>query len=149
MSRWDIQPTGVLGTLSTTGDAAGRLENAVNSMIKNLASAASAAGTVVQGSAYTPFIGPVGPGTSRSYQAAPTPAPTGPVAAALSQYLENRQKKLESMANRTANAITGAAEATNWYQQGNLEMAATSQEKVLQAPDKVDMPGAGPEKGPK
>ncbi|OEJ63343.1 hypothetical protein BGM19_26920 [Streptomyces agglomeratus] len=130
-----------------TGDAAGRLEKAVNSMVKNLASAAGSAGTVVQGSAYSPVVGPMAPGVSMPYQAAS--APTGPVAAALSQYLENRQKKLESMANRTANAINGAATATNWYNQGNLEMAANSQEKVIQAPEKIDLPGAGGERAPK
>ncbi|NBE53828.1 DUF6507 family protein [Streptomyces boluensis] len=153
MSRWDIQPAGVLGTLSMTGDAAGRLETAVNSMLTDLASAAASAGTVVQGSAYTPpttapGIGPMAP-TSRPGVTTGPSTPSGPVAAALSQYLENRKHKLESMAARTANAINGAAQATNWYQQGNLQMASDAQAKVVQAPEKIDMPGAGGERGGK
>lgn len=147
------------GTLSVTGDAAGRLQKAVQSMVEDLASAGASAGTVVQGSAYTPMTGPVAPGTARPNMAQqpmvgpvapgqqrPTvltaqPAPTGPVAAALAAYLNERKKKLESMAARTANAINGAAQATNAYQQGNLQMAQDAQAKVLRAPEKIDLPG--------
>ncbi|MFC7303499.1 DUF6507 family protein [Streptomyces monticola] len=169
MSRWDIQPAGVLGTLTMTGEAASRLETAVNAMVKDLSTAASSAGTVVPGAEYTPVQGPmaVGSGARPSVRQQETACmadpqadaqrPTvtvvepvnGPVGGALSQYLESRMPKVQSMANRTANAINGAATATNHYQQGNTEMAANAQAKVVQAPEKIDMPGAGGERGAK
>ncbi|MDG4856786.1 DUF6507 family protein [Streptomyces sp. T-3] len=146
MTKWDIDPVGVLATLSTTGEAAGRLESAIDAMVRDVASAASAAGTLVQGSGYEAGV-PYAPGKapgSGSFQASLTAPsnPTGPVAEALGKYLEHRQKKMEAMAARTVNAITGAANATKAYQEGNLQQAANAQERALHAPEKVDMPGA-------
>ncbi|MEU2154062.1 DUF6507 family protein [Streptomyces sp. NPDC019396] len=160
MTKWDIEPVGVLATLSTTGEAAGHLESAFTSMMKDLASAAASAGTVLRGADYNPaagpvapgavrpnvtkqpMIGPVAPGAARPEVAVSAPA-IGPVGAALNAYLENRIAKMSSMAARTGNAIKGASEATNWYQHGNLAMANNAQEEVVRAPDKLDMPGAG------
>ncbi|SDK94594.1 DUF6507 family protein [Streptomyces indicus] len=135
MSKWDIKPLGVRGQLTMTGEAAKDLADAAKAMVDDLSSAAASAGTAVPGGQYNgPMIGPVAPGQPRN--------PVGPVAAALSSYMEERQKKLQSMAERTGNSMTGAAEATNAYVQGDLDMAADAQAKALQAP-KIDLPGAG------
>ncbi|MER7175187.1 DUF6507 family protein [Streptomyces mesophilus] len=135
MSKWDIKPQGVQGQLTMTGEAAKDLADAAKAMVNDLMSAAGSAGTAVPGSQYSgPMIGPVVPGTPRN--------PVGPVAAALSTYMEKRQAQLTSMAERTGNSMTGAAEATNAYVQGDLDMAAEAQGKALQTP-KVDLPGAG------
>ncbi|WP_338676757.1 DUF6507 family protein [Streptomyces sp. SCSIO 30461] len=159
MTKWDIDPVGVLATLSTTGEAAGRLESAFDSMMKDLASAAASAGTVLAGGDYNPaagpvvagavrpnvtkqpMIGPVVPGTTRPEVAVSAPA-IGPVGAALNAYLEARIAKMSSMAARTGNAVKGAAEATSHYQHGNLTMADNAQEEVVRAPETLDMPGA-------
>jgi hypothetical protein len=42
--------------------------------------------------------------------------------------------------------VRGAAEATNAYAHGDLEMAAEAQRNALKAP-KVDVPGAGRKQG--
>ncbi|MFI6944205.1 DUF6507 family protein [Streptomyces sp. NPDC050418] len=135
MSKWDIKPQGVQGQLTMTGEAAKELASAAKSMVEDLMSAASSAGTAVPGSQYSgPMIGPVPAGTPRN--------PVGKVAEALSTYMEERQNKLKSMAERTGNSMTGAAEATNAYVEGDLDMAAEAQGKALKTP-KVDLPGAG------
>ncbi|MFF6999483.1 DUF6507 family protein [Streptomyces sp. NPDC008313] len=131
MTAWDIDPTGVQATLTMVGEAGGRLEKAANSLVSDLASAASSAGTAVPGY-HGPMIGPVVPGTPRN--------PVGPVASALSQWMTERQTKLAFMAKRTANSVEGTVKATNAYNQGNLEMAANAQREALKEP-KIDMPG--------
>jgi hypothetical protein len=139
MTGWDISPVGVQATLTMTGEAGGDLEKAATAMVNDLMSAASSAGTAVPGGQFHgPMVGPVAPGQSR--------VPTGPVAAALAQYLSERQKKLAFMARRTADSVRGAAEATNAYAHGDLEMAAEAQRNALKAP-KVDVPGAGRKQG--
>ncbi|MER6122026.1 DUF6507 family protein [Streptomyces sp. NPDC001795] len=135
MAGWDISPVGVQATLTMTGEAGGDLEKAATSMVNSLSSAASSAGTAVPGGQFHgPMVGPVVPGTPR--------VPVGPVAAALSQYLNERQKKLAFMARRTANSVQGAAEATRAYLHGDLDMAAEAQRNALKPP-KIDMPGSG------
>ena len=135
MTGWDIDPVGVQAMLTMTGEAGGDLEKAATSMVKNLSSAASSAGTAVPGGQFNgPMVGPVVPGTPR--------VPVGPVAAALSQYLSERQKKLAFMARRTANSVRGAAEATGHYVHGDLHMAAQAQQAALKTV-KPDMPGQG------
>lgn len=139
MTGWDITPVGVQTTLAMTGEAGADLEKAATSMVNNLTSAASSAGTAVPGGQFHgPMVGPVVPGTPR--------VPVGPVAAALSQYLAERQKKLAFMARRTVNSVEGAIEATRAYVQGDLDMAAKAQHNALTLP-KVDMPGSDGRKG--
>ncbi|MFD7813293.1 DUF6507 family protein [Streptomyces sp. NPDC059785] len=134
MTGWDIDPVGVQATLTTTGEAGGDLEKVATSLGKNMASAAASAGTAVPGGQFHgPMVGPVVPGTPR--------VPVGPVAAALSEYLSERQKKLAFMAQRTVNSVQGAAQATNAYNHGDLDMAADAQKEALKEP-KIDLPGA-------
>lgn len=126
MPAWDIDPINVQTTLNSTGEAAGGLEKAANSLVTNMASAAESAGTAVPGGQFNgPMIGPVAAGTPR--------VPVGPVAAALSQYLQERQQKLAFMAQRTIDSVQGAAKATNAYVTGDLDMAAEHQAAALKA----------------
>ncbi|UUU33482.1 DUF6507 family protein [Streptomyces sp. CA-210063] len=126
MPAWDIDPINVQTTLNSTGEAAGGLEKAANSLVTNMASAAESAGTAVPGGQFNgPMIGPVAAGTPR--------VPVGPVAAALSQYLQERQQKLAFMAQRTIDSVQGAAKATNAYVTGDLDMAAEHQAGALKA----------------
>jgi hypothetical protein len=123
---WDIDPINVQTTLNSTGEAAGGLEKAANSLVTNMASAAESAGTAVPGGQFNgPMIGPVATGTPR--------VPVGPVAAALSTYLQERQQKLSYMAQRTIDSVQGAAKATNAYVTGDLDMAAEQQANALKA----------------
>ncbi|WP_327356399.1 DUF6507 family protein [Streptomyces sp. NBC_01304] len=134
MTRWDIQPLGVQGSLSVTKQGAEQLEKAAGDLLKHLASAAANAGTVVPGSAHFDFTGPVAPGQARPG------SPMGPIAVALSRWMENRRPKLEFMATRTLNSYKGAVEAVNAYSQGNLEQAANAQSEAVRAPRMPDMP---------
>ncbi|MEW2294485.1 DUF6507 family protein [Streptomyces sp. NPDC006743] len=135
MTGWDISPVGVQAALTMTGEAGGDLDKAATAVMNDLMRAASSAGTAVPGGQFNgPLVGPVAPGQSR--------VPTGPVGAALAQYLSERQKKLAFMARRTAESVRGAAEATRAYVHGDLEMAAEAQRSALKAP-KPDMPKGG------
>ncbi|MEH0429707.1 DUF6507 family protein [Streptomyces stelliscabiei] len=135
MPAWDIDPINVQTTLKSTGEAAGGLEKAANSLVSNMASAAESAGTAVPGGQFSgPMVGPVVAGTPR--------VPVGPVAAALSKYLQERQQKLAYMAQRTIDSVQGAANATNAYVTGDLDMAAEQQANALKA-TVVPPPGVG------
>jgi hypothetical protein len=136
MPAWDIDPIGVQATLSMTGQAGGDLEKAATSLVTHASSAAEAAGTAVPGGQFSgPMIGPVATGTPR--------VPVGPVAAALSTYLSERQKKIAFMALRTVDSVNGAATATNEYLKGDIEMAERAQNAALKETKVPDMPGAG------
>ncbi|MBL1101900.1 DUF6507 family protein [Streptomyces coffeae] len=128
MTRWDIDPAGVAFTLSLTKDGAEKMKDAVEALVKDVLSAAGSAGTVVEGTTYTPApaVGPVADGTSRT-------GPMGPIGQALGQYLQSRQAPMRFMATRTANAINGAASATNAYAQGQLQQAADCQASAVAA----------------
>ncbi|MGC5400690.1 DUF6507 family protein [Streptomyces sp. DT20] len=124
MTAWDIKPQGVQGQLKQVGAHAGDLEKALNAMVTAMSEAAQAAGTAVPGSqASIPLQGPVPVG------AAPLSRPmSGPVAAALGQYLEGRQDLLKSMSDRIEAAVLGAAEATGAYVTGDLDAAKHAQD---------------------
>jgi len=123
MTRWDIKPQGVQGQLKTVGENAGELEKALNALVQNMSGAAQAAGTAVPGSqAETKVQGPVAPGQQPLSHKA-----MGPVAAALSEYLEGRQKQFKSMAERIEACVLGAAKATNEYVAGDLDAAKEAQ----------------------
>jgi hypothetical protein len=140
MPAWDIDPVNVQSTLNSTGEAAGGLEKAANSLVTNMASAAESAGTAVPGGQFSgPMIGPVAAGTPR--------VPVGPVAAALRKYLEERQNKLAFMAQRTIDSVQGAAKATNAYVTGDLDMAAQHQANALKATVVPPPPGVGGDGG--
>ncbi|MFD9421525.1 MULTISPECIES: DUF6507 family protein [unclassified Streptomyces] len=124
MVAWDIKPQGVQGQLKVVGGHAGDLEKALNAMVKAMSEAAQAAGTAVPGTAAgTPLQGPVAPGQEPLSHAA-----MGPVAAALGEYLKERQPQLTSMAERIQAAVLGAATATNEYVEGDLDTAKQAQD---------------------
>jgi hypothetical protein len=105
-----------------------------------MASAAESAGTAVPGGQFSgPMVGPVAAGTPR--------VPVGPVAAALSTYLQERQQKLAYMAQRTIDSVQGAAKATNAYVTGDLDMAAEQQANALKATVVPPPPGVGGDGG--
>ncbi|MGW2270568.1 DUF6507 family protein [Streptomyces yangpuensis] len=128
MTSWDIKPQGVQSQLKLTGERAGDLENALNKLMSDMAEAAYAAGTAIPGSAAkvpSPAMqGPVATGqVPLSHRGS-----TGPVGAALSQYLEKRQTDLKSVVERIQAAVLGAGKATNEYIQGDLEAAKQAQD---------------------
>ncbi|MFI6723568.1 DUF6507 family protein [Streptomyces sp. R-74717] len=123
MVAWDIRPQGVQGQLKVTGTHAGDLEKALTALMATMSEAAQAAGTAVPGpQAATPLQGPVAPGKAPLSQKA-----MGPVAAALGEYLGERQKDFTAMAERIEAAVLGAVEATNAYCEGDLEAAEHAQ----------------------
>lgn len=126
MTAWDIKPVGVQGQLKTVGTHAGELEKALTALVADMAEAAQAAGTAVPGSQVhsgAPLQGPVAVGQAPLRQKA-----TGPVAAALGEYLQERQKTLKTMAERIEASILGAATATNAYLEGDLDAAKHAQD---------------------
>ncbi|UUY52264.1 DUF6507 family protein (plasmid) [Streptomyces yangpuensis] len=128
MTSWDIKPQGVQSQLKLTGERAGDVEHALNKLMSDMAEAAYAAGTAIPGSAAkvpsAAMQGPVATGqVPLSHRGS-----TGPVGAALSQYLEKRQTDLKSVAERIQAAILGAGKATNEYIQGDLEAAKQAQD---------------------
>ncbi|MEV5442159.1 DUF6507 family protein [Streptomyces sp. NPDC052644] len=122
MTWWDIKPQGVQAQLQATGTKAGSLEAALRALISDVQAAGQAAGTAVPGSASeTKVPGPWASGPSVTVKA------TGPVAAALAEYLQVRGKDFTSMANRVQAAVLGAAKATQAYVEGDLETAKEAQ----------------------
>ncbi|MEU4260525.1 MULTISPECIES: DUF6507 family protein [Streptomycetaceae] len=125
MTAWDIKPQGVQGQLQVTGTHAGDLEKALTALVTTMSEAATAAGTAVPGTeASAPVQGPVPVGAAPLAQK----ATLGPVASALSQYLEQREGYLKSMAERIQAAVLGAAKATNEYVAGDLDAAKHAQD---------------------
>lgn len=123
MSTWDIKPQGVQGQLKVTGTHAGDLEKALTALLTDMSEAAKAAGTAVPGSAAeTPLQGPTASGKPLTQKA------TGPVGAALAEYLNKRQPSLKEMAERIQAAVLGAAKATNEYVEGDLDAAKHAQD---------------------
>ncbi|MDG9721532.1 DUF6507 family protein [Streptomyces sp. DH41] len=129
MTGWDISPSGVQGVLKETAQAAEGLSNTGKALQETLPSAAGSAGTIQQG------------GVERS-------GVQGPVAAALGEFFAAYQEKLMYVAVRTSNSLNGAADATNAYVKGDLNMAARAQANALKEP-KIDLPGADGQQGGK
>ncbi len=66
------------------------------------------------------------------------------VAGALAGLAEAKQADIQFVFTRTSAAINGAAQATNHYVQGDLEMAAHAQAAAAAAPDPLaSMPRGG------
>ncbi|MFE0377877.1 DUF6507 family protein [Streptomyces inhibens] len=125
MTAWDIQPQGVQGQLKVVGTHAEDLGEVLNTLLADMQEAAQAAGTAVPGSqaAMRPY-GPVMPQKAPSWSAQTS---TGPVAAALVEYVKKRKPDLKAMADRCQAAVLGAAKATNEYVEGDLEAARNAQ----------------------
>ncbi|MFG2286543.1 DUF6507 family protein [Streptomyces sp. NPDC048595] len=125
MASWDIHPQGVQGQLKVVGTHAEDLGDVLNRLLADMKEAAQAAGTAVPGSqAVMPQYGPVVPQKAPSWSARTS---TGPVAAALVKYVNERKPDLKAMADRCQAAVLGAAKATNEYVQGDLEAAKNAQ----------------------
>ncbi|MFJ6314697.1 DUF6507 family protein [Streptomyces californicus] len=124
MTGWDIKPQGVHGQLKVVGGHAGELKESLDALMKHLGEAARAAGTAVPGvAARITLQGPVAPGREPLSRAA-----SGPVAAALGEYVHARRPQLESMSERIQAAVVGAATATNEYLEGDLDTAKQAQD---------------------
>ncbi|MEV6395167.1 DUF6507 family protein [Streptomyces sp. NPDC051907] len=123
MSTWDIKPQGVQGQLKVTGTHAGDLEKALTTLVADMQEAAQCAGTAVPGSAAKVALhGPTASGAPLTTNA------TGPVGAALAEYLSKQQPSLKDMAERIQAAVLGAAKATNEYVGGDLAAAKHAQD---------------------
>ncbi|MFJ8313436.1 MULTISPECIES: DUF6507 family protein [unclassified Streptomyces] len=118
MTGWDVSPSGVQGALQKTAVSAGELSTAGTNLSDTLPRTATAAGTVASG-----YTGPA--------------LATGPVAAALGEFMQHWQKDLRYVVERTGRSLTGAVEATNEYVKGDLKMAAQAQHTAAQEPTPV------------
>ncbi|MGH4016952.1 MAG: DUF6507 family protein [Pseudonocardiaceae bacterium] len=71
-------------------------------------------------------------------------ASSEPIATALTGWVDAKRPSIEFIFTRAAASVNGAAQATNAYLQGDLEMAANAQASVTAAPDpRATMPGGG------
>ncbi|MGW7102187.1 DUF6507 family protein [Streptomyces sp. NPDC054838] len=145
MTSWDIKPQGVQSQLKLTGERAGDLEKALNALMGHMSEAAYAAGTAVPGSAaMVPNAarqGPVATGQVPLSQR----GTTGPVGAALGQYVQTRQTDIKAMVDRIQAAVLGAAKATNEYIEGDLDAAKHAQDaaKNVRLDELRDAAGGG------
>ncbi|TQE14943.1 hypothetical protein SipoB123_44650 [Streptomyces ipomoeae] len=111
------------GVLETSGTHAENLSEAGSAAQGNLEEAASAAGMIT--SQYGPYTSTV-----------------GVVGAALGEFLQQWSHDLLYIAKRTSKSLSGAAEATRHYVEGDLDLAANAQREAAKEP-KVDLPGQG------
>jgi hypothetical protein len=75
-------------------------------------------------------------------EGAGTQASSGIIGQALAGFAESQRQSIEFVFSRTGAAMTGAANATRAYVQGDLEMAANAQASASGAPDpRGSMPG--------
>ncbi|MDX3068422.1 DUF6507 family protein, partial [Streptomyces sp. ND04-05B] len=128
VTGWDIDPVGVRGVLETSGTHGKNLSEAGSAMQGNLEEAASAAGMIT--SQYGPYTSTV-----------------GVVGAALGEFLQQWSRDLLYIAERASKSLSGAAEATGHYVEGDLTLAANAQREAAKEP-KVELPGVdSPAKG--
>ncbi|MGW5213818.1 DUF6507 family protein [Streptomyces sp. NPDC004051] len=128
MTGWDISPSGVEFVTSLVQDAMDDVAKDVKAYGTDVTSAAASAGTISG-----MYCGPV---------------PTGPVAAALSLFVEGTATDVLFLGARAAKSVNGARDATEHYVTGDQEMAALTQRAALAAP-KVELPGQGEKDGKK
>lgn len=62
-----------------------------------------------------------------------TAAASSPIGTALKEFVEHYSPTLKGMATKTGGCIRGAVDATKYYIQGDLEMAAEAQRKATRA----------------
>ena len=115
MSRWDISPSGVQGVLGRTETVAQEFEGQMTRLRTALEGAVGQSSSEIVASAVGGFM-----------KESATPA-------------------IQFVFTRTGACLSGAAQATNHYLAGDLEMAANAQAAASTAPDpRVGMPGGGP-----
>ncbi|MFD3511679.1 DUF6507 family protein [Streptomyces sp. NPDC058657] len=116
MTAWDITASGVQKVLTSTGKAAESMGTTAEAIGTAVEQAGKTAGTVKEGGV---------PGEN-------TP---GLVASGLNEFMNKRQRDFLYLALRARDSITGAVEATNAYNNGQLAMAATKQREAFDDPD--------------
>ena len=114
VSRWDISPAGVRGVLGRTETVAREFEGQLSRL-------------------HTALEGAVGQSCSEL------------VASAVGGFMEKSARPaIQFVFTRTGACLSGAAQATNHYLAGDLEMAANAQAAAAGAPDpRAGMPGGG------
>lgn len=105
MSGWRIAPDGVQQVVSSVGEVAGRLNEAVQGLEPQVQNAVAA-------TAESPVI-----------------------ADALIGFFDHHRPTLEAIGNRISSATGGAVAATTWYLTGDQEMAAQQQAAAASALD--------------
>lgn len=123
MPAWDITPSGVWSVTSLVGEAIDGVEGDVTAYGKHVESAAASAGTI--SGAYC------GEGP-----------PTGPIAAAMGQFVQRTAEDLAFIGRRAVKSVNGAREATGAYIAGNVAMAADTQRAAVEPPV-IDLSGRG------
>jgi hypothetical protein len=114
MSRWDISPSGVQGVLGRTETVAQEFEGQMTRLRTALEGAVGQSSSEIVASAVGGFM-----------EKSVTPA-------------------IQFVFTRTGACLSGAAQATNHYLAGDLEMAANAQAAASGAPDpRAGMPGGG------
>ncbi|MFZ3560814.1 DUF6507 family protein [Streptomyces sp. BH055] len=122
MTGWDISSSGVEFVTGLVETAMDDMAKDIKAYGTDIESAGTSSGTI-----------------SGMYCGA---APTGPVKAALSVFVNETLHDVLYLPARAAKSVNGAREATGCYILGHTEMAANAQRDALAAP-KVDMPGQG------
>ncbi|MFF4095599.1 DUF6507 family protein [Streptomyces sp. NPDC001834] len=127
MTGWDIRPGGVESVLSLVGLAAEDLSKGVKGYGESAEAAALSAGTISG-----PYCGE---------------APTGPVGAAVANFVADTQRQIRFMAARTRKSMDGTVKATTEYIEGDLAMAARAQREAAKAPTPAEIRAVGEKSG--
>ncbi|MFG3528795.1 DUF6507 family protein [Streptomyces sp. NPDC047917] len=127
MTGWDIRPSGVESVLSLVGLAADDLSKGVRGYGTNVEDAALHAGTISG-----PYCGE---------------APSGPVGAAVANFISDTQQQIRFMAARTKKSMDGTVKATTEYIEGDLAMAARAQHEAAKAPTPAEIRAVGQKPG--
>ncbi|MFG3252693.1 DUF6507 family protein [Streptomyces sp. NPDC048172] len=130
MTGWDIRASGVASTLTETGKAADKLPGLAKTLGKHLQQASQHAGTIRSGLSSDGEVEQCVAG-----QPGPSGATTGPIAAALAQFVTAKKADIEYLAQRSGESMQGAADATSAYQRGDLDMAMDSQRDAMLVSD--------------
>ncbi|MEY9214296.1 hypothetical protein NI17_020515 [Thermobifida halotolerans] len=68
-----------------------------------------------------------------------TACASGPIGMALGEFMDEYTDKLKGMVDKSVSAVTGCSDATMFYVNGNLEMAAEAQRGVNQSPEELGL----------
>ncbi|MFF8691576.1 DUF6507 family protein [Streptomyces sp. NPDC015144] len=123
MTGWDIKPSGVESVLSLVGLAGEDLSKSVMGYGENVEDAALNVGTISG-----PYCGEV---------------PSGPVGAAVADFIGDTQQRIRFMAARTRKTMDGTVKAVSEYVDGDLTMAARAQREAAKAPTPAELRAVG------
>ncbi|MFF2653222.1 DUF6507 family protein [Streptomyces sp. NPDC058045] len=127
MTGWDITPSGVESILSLVALAADDLSKDLKGYGKSARTAATWVGTI-----------------SGQYCGE---APTGPVGAAVANFITDTEGEIRFLAARTRKTMDGTVEATSAYIAGDLAMAAHAQREAAKAPTPAELLAVGGKSG--